>query len=164
MIVLPAATAAREIKDLIEDSVLKVDEGSRLVNASGQTLEGILTSVKQVSDIIAEITAASQEQAEGIRQVNKAIAQMDEMTQQNAALVEQAAASSESLGEQARSLNELVGFFSLDKADATISTPTVERRSASRPWSDPKVETAADTSVQEADRTGTHDEDEWEEF
>ncbi len=116
-----SATAAKEIKDLIEDSVTKVDEGSRLVDESGQTLEQIMNSVKQVSDIIAEITAASEEQSDGIEQVNKTIRQMDEMTQQNAALVEQAAAASEAMGEQARNLNELVAFFNTDNSAATGS-------------------------------------------
>jgi len=85
-----SATAAKEIKELIEDSVAKVDEGSKLVNESGQTLEQIRNSVKEVSDIIAEIAAASEEQSTGIEQVNRAVGQMDEMTQQNATLVQQA--------------------------------------------------------------------------
>jgi len=106
-----SATAAKEIKDLIENSIDKVQEGSKLVDDSGKTLTEIVGSVKKVNDIIAEIAAASLEQSEGIEQVNKAVAQMDEMTQQNAALVEQAAAASESMSEQATSLNELVGFF-----------------------------------------------------
>lgn len=106
-----SATAAKEIKALIDNSVDKVHEGSKLVDDSGKTLTEIVTSVKKVNDIIAEIAAASLEQSEGIEQVNKAISQMDEMTQQNAALVEQAAAASESMGEQASNLNELVGFF-----------------------------------------------------
>ncbi|NOY72142.1 MAG: methyl-accepting chemotaxis protein, partial [Gammaproteobacteria bacterium] len=107
-----SAAAAKEIKGLIKDSVEKVDDGSRLVNESGQTLQEIVTAVKKVSDIIAEIAAASQEQSTGIEQVNKAVAQMDEVTQQNAALVEQAAAASESLDEQARGLDQLMTFFS----------------------------------------------------
>ena len=111
-----SATAAKEIKDLIEDSVKRVNEGSALVDDSGKTLSEIVTSVKKVSDIISEIASASQEQSEGIEQVNTAIAQMDEMTQQNAALVEQAAAASESMSEQARGLNELIGFFSTDSS------------------------------------------------
>ncbi len=106
-----SATAAREIKDLIKDSVGKVKEGSKLVDKSGQTLEEIVTSVKQVSGIIAEIAAASEEQSAGIVQVNEAMSELDVMTQQNAALVEQAAAASKSMGERARDLNELVSFF-----------------------------------------------------
>ena len=106
-----SATAAKEIKDLIEDSVGKVEEGSKLVDESGRTLSEIMDSVKHVSDIIAEISAASQEQSDGIEQVNTAVSQMDTMTQQNAALVEEAAAASMSMGDQARSLSELVGYF-----------------------------------------------------
>jgi methyl-accepting chemotaxis protein len=128
-----SATAAKEIKGLIGDSVTKVEEGSKLVDESGKTLEGIMSSVKKVSDIIAEIAAAGEEQSDGIEQVNKAINQMDEMTQQNATLVEQAAAASEAMGEQARNLNELVGFFTTD--GSSNNAYSTERRSGSRPWS-----------------------------
>ena len=127
-----SATAAKEIKGLIGDSVTKVEEGSKLVDESGKTLEEIMTSVKKVSDIIAEIAAAGEEQSDGIEQVNKAINQMDEMTQQNATLVEEAAAASESMGEQARNLNELVGFFTTD--GSSNNAHSTERRSGSRPW------------------------------
>ena len=106
-----SASAAKEIKSLIKDSVEKVDEGTKLVDESGKSLEEIVTSVKSVNDIIAEIAAASMEQSSGIEQINKAIVQMDEMTQQNAALVEEAAAASESLDEQANSMSELMEFF-----------------------------------------------------
>jgi methyl-accepting chemotaxis protein len=106
-----SATAAKEIKDLIEDSVKKVEEGSKLVDESGQALTEIQESVGHVSNIIAEISAASQEQSDGIEQVNTAVTQMDTMTQQNAALVEEAAAASMSMGDQARTLSELVGYF-----------------------------------------------------
>ncbi len=106
-----SAGAAKEIKDLIEDSVSKVNEGSQLVDQSGKALDEIVTAVKKVSDIIAEIAAASQEQSSGIEQVNSAIAQMDEVTQQNAALVEEAAAASQSLDEQGQRLTSLIGFF-----------------------------------------------------
>ena len=109
-----SASAAKEIKDLIEDSVGKVDEGSRLVERSGQTLEGIVVAVKKVTDIVAEIAAASNEQSEGIEQVNRAVMELDEVTQQNAALVEEAASSSASMGEEARRLTELMAFFSID--------------------------------------------------
>lgn len=110
-----SATAAKEIKALIKDSVDKVEEGSRLVDESGKSLDEIVTAVKKVSDIIAEIAAASQEQSSGIEQINKAIMHMDEMTQQNAALVEEAAAASESLDEQANSLGDLMDFFQIDE-------------------------------------------------
>jgi methyl-accepting chemotaxis protein len=108
-----SAEAAKQIKTLIEDSVRKVDDGSKLVDESGRTLEEIVGAVKKVSDLVAEISAASREQAAGVEEVNKAVTQMDEMTQQNAALVEEAAAATEALTEQARSLSELVAFFEL---------------------------------------------------
>jgi len=110
-----SASAAKEIKGLINDSVEKVNHGTELVDSSGKSLEEIVTSVKKVNDIIAEIASASQEQASGIDQVNKAITQMDEVTQQNAALVEEAAAGSESLNEQAKNLNGMMTVFRLDR-------------------------------------------------
>ena len=90
-----SATAAKEIKGLIQDTVSKVDEGSKLVTQSGATLEQIVIAVKKVTDIVTEIAAASNEQSSGIEQVNKAVMQLDELTQQNAALVEQASAASQ---------------------------------------------------------------------
>lgn len=107
-----SATAAREIKELIDASVGKIETGSQLVNQSGETLSEIVEAVKKVTDMIAEIAAAGEEQTQGIEEVNRAITQMDEMTQQNAALVEQAAAASQGMGQQARELSSLVGFFS----------------------------------------------------
>ncbi|MEB0233283.1 methyl-accepting chemotaxis protein, partial [Undibacterium sp. 10I3] len=92
-----SASAAKEIKSLIDDSVDKVNQGGKLVDEAGKTMDEIVTSVQHVADIMSEITAASQEQSAGIEQVNLAITQMDEMTQQNAALVEQAAAAAESM-------------------------------------------------------------------
>lgn len=106
-----SATAAKEIKVLINESVQKVTEGSELVNQSGKTLDEIVMSVKKVTDIVAEISTASQEQATGIDQVNKAIMQMDEMTQQNAALVEEAASASQSMKAQAEELTKQVEAF-----------------------------------------------------
>src|SRR5471030_814465 len=108
-----SATAAKDIKQLIDDSVQKVDGGSALVDEAGQTMELIVTSVKQVADIMAEITSASQEQSMGIEQVNEAITQMDEMTQQNAALVEQAAAAAQSMLDEAGVLTQSVSIFKL---------------------------------------------------
>ncbi len=108
-----SAAAAKEIKGLIQDSVTKVQEGTRLVNKSGETLGEIVIAVKKVSDIIAEIAAAGQEQSSGINQVNKVISQLDEMTQQNASLVEEAAAASESMNQQAKALKQQVSFFRL---------------------------------------------------
>lgn len=130
-----SATAAREIKILIEDSVSKVEEGSKLVDKSGKTLGEIRDSAKKVSDIVADIAMASQEQSNSIEQVNQVIMRMDESTQQNAALVEQAAASSEAMGEQARNLSELVGFFKTSSSMSTSSTTGHnERRTGVRPW------------------------------
>ncbi|MDE2430450.1 MAG: HAMP domain-containing protein, partial [Burkholderiales bacterium] len=111
-----SASAAKEIKSLIGDSVDKVDQGSKLVDEAGKTMDEIVTSVQHVADIMSEITAASQEQSAGIEQVNLAITQMDEMTQQNAALVEQAAAAAESMEEQALTLAEAVSVFKVSSA------------------------------------------------
>ncbi|HEY4066868.1 MAG TPA: methyl-accepting chemotaxis protein, partial [Burkholderiaceae bacterium] len=108
-----SAAAAKEIKTLIGTSVEKVGEGSKLVESAGKTMEDIVASVKRVTDIMGEITAASQEQSAGIEQVNQAITQMDKMTQQNASLVEQAAAASEAMKGQADSLAQAVGVFRL---------------------------------------------------
>jgi methyl-accepting chemotaxis protein len=108
-----SAAAAKEIKTLIDDSVHKVALGSQLVDQAGATMEEIVTSVQRVTDIMSEITSASQEQSDGIDHVNEAISQMDSATQQNAALVEQAAAASQSLDEQAKNLAQLVSVFKL---------------------------------------------------
>ncbi len=108
-----SAAAAKEIKALIDDSVDKVDAGGRLVDEAGQTMGLIVTSIKQVADIMGEITAATLEQSHGIEEVNAAIGQMDEMTQQNAALVEEAAAAAESMQEQANNLAQAVSIFKL---------------------------------------------------
>ncbi len=110
-----SAAAAREIKSLIGDSVDKVAIGSKLVDEAGSTMAEVVTSVRRVTDIMSEITAASQEQSAGIEQVNLAIAQMDEVTQQNAALVEEAAAAAESLQNQAEALSQVVGSFQLSE-------------------------------------------------
>jgi methyl-accepting chemotaxis protein len=109
-----SAAAAKEIKALIDDSVRKVDTGSRLVGEAGATMQDVVESVRRVTDIMGEISSASQEQRDGIEQVNQAISQMDQVTQQNAALVEEAAAATESMQEQARSLAGAVGAFKLD--------------------------------------------------
>ncbi len=111
-----SASAAKEIKALINESVQKVGDGSELVNRSGQTLGEIVNSVKRVTDIISEISAASQEQAAGIDQVNKAVMQMDQGTQQNAALVEEATSASQSMKQQATELLNQVAFFKLEEA------------------------------------------------
>lgn len=117
-----SASAAKEIKELIQDSVKKVSDGSVLVTQSGQTLEQIVMSVKKVSDIVAEIAAASREQSSGIEQVNKAVMQMDEMTQQNAALVEQATAASQAMTHQARELSDMMTRYKVNAGDAHTSS------------------------------------------
>ena len=115
-----SANAAKEIKDLIETSVGKVADGSALVHQAGATMGEIVASVQRVTDIMAEISAASQEQSAGIEQVNQTITQMDEATQQNAALVEEATAAARSMEEQAQTLSESVAVF---KLQATTSAP-----------------------------------------
>ena len=166
-----SAAAAKEIKTLINDSVDKVEEGSKLVDESGQTLEDIVVSVKKVSDIIAEIAAAGEEQYIGIEQINKAVSEMDQMTQQNAALVEEAASASQAMSQQSNGLNKLVSQFnvggSLVGSDID-STQTEERRSDDRPWnnSSPAAATPqneAPAPQPKAAAAGGGD-DEWEEF
>ncbi len=110
-----SASAAKEIKGLINDSVDKVAVGSELVDESGQTLSEIMESVKKVTDIVAEIAAASEEQSAGIEQVNNAVAQMDNVTQQNAAVVEQASAASKAMEQQSSTLVAQIGYFRLGK-------------------------------------------------
>jgi len=109
-----SASAAKEIKALIDDSVAKVNVGSKLVDQAGSTMEEIVTSIRRVTDIMGEITAASHEQTAGIDQINQAVSQMDQVTQQNAALVEEAAAAAASLQDQAATLAEVVSAFKLD--------------------------------------------------
>jgi methyl-accepting chemotaxis protein len=115
-----SAAAAREIKGLIGDSVARVDDGAKLVEEAGSTMEEILTSVKRVTDIMAEISLASQEQSAGIEQINQAIGQMDEATQQNATLVEQAGSAASALQEEAGNLARLVSLFKLDAAEGGV--------------------------------------------
>ncbi|EJL86988.1 methyl-accepting chemotaxis protein [Herbaspirillum sp. CF444] len=110
-----SSAAAKEIKTLIDDSVAKVDVGSKLVEQAGSTMDEVVSSVKRVTDIVGEITAASQEQSVGLDEINRAITQMDEVTQQNAALVEEAAAAAQSLQEQASNLSQTVSVFKLDR-------------------------------------------------
>jgi len=155
-----SAGAAKEIKSLIKDSVDKVEEGSRLVDESGSTLDEIVNSVKKVSDIIAEIAAASEEQSQGIEQVNKAITQLDEVTQQNAALVEEAAAASESMDDQAQSLTSLMERFHTGDQEYTETAPATpaprQRARAAAPAA------ASKRTPRRAPASNT--DDDWEEF
>lgn len=144
-----SASAAKEIKDLIKDSVDKVKAGSELVDESGKTLAEIMESVKKVTDIVAEIAAASEEQSAGIEQVNNAVAQMDGVTQQNAALVEEASAASKAMQQQADKLVHQISYFrtrqgsnaavrstSSDRAPTPIGTnrtAAAKRRPTARP-------------------------------
>jgi methyl-accepting chemotaxis protein len=117
-----SASAAKEIKELIKDSVDKVKVGSELVDESGRTLSEIMESVKKVTDIVAEIAAASEEQSAGIEQVNNAVTQMDSVTQQNAALVEEASAASKSMEQQSMKLVNQIGYFK-SESDSFVSSP-----------------------------------------
>lgn len=119
-----SAAAAKEIKELISDSVDKVETGTKLVDNAGKTMQEVVTAVKRVTDIMAEISAASTEQSQGIEQVNQAITQMDQVTQQNAALVEEAAAAAESLEEEANSLVRSVSVFKMESQRAKIPAST----------------------------------------
>jgi methyl-accepting chemotaxis protein len=177
-----SATAAKEIKALIQDSVRKVDEGADLVTQSGATLEQIVTAVKKVTDIVAEIAAASQEQSSGIEQVNKAVMQLDELTQQNAALVEEASAASQSMAEQARGLAQTMSGYRVagDAARSSIApmerqpaapamaARTAERRKPTRPWAAKPARSAplavVPRAAPKAASSGSSDDDVWKEF
>jgi len=153
-----SASAAREIKGLIDDSVSKVGEGSRLVGEAGTTMDEVVSSIQRVTDIMSEITAASQEQSDGIEQVNQAVAQMDTATQQNAALVEEAAAAAESLQDQARNLVQVVSVFKTGQEFA-MAAPAAGKVLLARPSAAkaaPDVRIAAAPPVTKGD--------DWEEF
>jgi methyl-accepting chemotaxis protein len=173
-----SATAAKEIKALIVDSVARVEEGSKLVDESGRTLDEIVNAVKKVTDIVAEIAAASREQSSGIEQVNKAVMQMDTTTQQNAALVEEAAAASQAIVEQAHALNGIVSRFNVGDGPAVFAkaaparvagssaSAAADRRSKDRPWS-AKVATKAPAKAAApapARKAVANDSSEWSEF
>jgi methyl-accepting chemotaxis protein len=178
-----SATAAKEIKGLIQDSVAKVEEGSKLVDESGKALGDIVASVKRVTDIVSEIAAASAEQSSGIDQVGKAIMQMDEVTQQNAALVEEAAAASQSIVEQAQAMNQLVARYRVGeegRATVAVAKPknpsapvAVERRDQKRPWAKPVKSATASAPrtpvgkappIGKAASNGTSGDSEWSQF
>jgi methyl-accepting chemotaxis protein len=129
-----SASAAKDIKGLIDDSVQKVQMGSELVDKAGQTMEEIVQSISRVTQIMTQISNASEEQSIGIAQVNDAITQMDQVTQQNAALVEQAAAAAESMQEQSAKLADVVSVFKLDGSNAApapaLARPAAPARAA----------------------------------
>ncbi len=153
-----SASAAKEIKELISDSVSKTAEGTTQVEQAGKTMAEIVSSVQRVTDIMGEISAASSEQSEGIDQVNNAITSMDEVTQQNAALVEEAAAAAESLLDQANQLSNAVSIFKLDSSNVVFGRvkPSFSKKVIAKPI-------VKNTSSKVSLKTGTDDES-WEEF
>jgi methyl-accepting chemotaxis protein len=170
-----SAAAAKEIKTLIEDSVNKVQDGSKLVEVAGNTTQEIVTSIKRVTDIMAEISAASLEQSSGIEQVNTAITQMDDVTQQNAALVEQAAAAAESLEEQAQQMVQVVTRFKLEanaqprkgvsekkslRPETLIAKTIAQKGSQPAPKNQKKLDPSSASPAQKA----TEQDDDWQEF
>ncbi|WP_228125261.1 methyl-accepting chemotaxis protein [Candidatus Methylospira mobilis] len=158
-----AAAAAKEIKALIDNSVAKVDNGTKLVAQAGETMEAIVISIKRVTDIMSEISAASVEQSSGIAQVNQAITQMDEVTQQNAALVEEAAAAAESLEDQAVNMAKIVARFKLAN-EAGGQHNIAIRRSSATAHTDPQksaTTTARHKTATVASADGVND---WQEF
>ena len=159
-----SATAAKEIKDLIHDSVSKVEDGTKLVDETGGALSGIVTSVKKASVMATEIAAASKEQSEGIEQVNKALLQMDEMTQQNASLVEEAAAASEAMGAQAQELTDLVEFFNVDNDQKAIVVDEVKRLAAESSNKKEVVDKKTNTTLPPVTKNHAVSDSEWEDF
>ncbi len=166
-----SAAAAKEIKALIDNSVQKADAGSRLVDQAGTTMRDVVDSIRRVADIMGEISAASQEQTEGIGQVQLAISQMDQTTQQNAALVEEAAAASEQLREQAAKLSQTVAVFRLGGAyERAAPIPAVQPKQAAPAIAPPVRKTPAAPARAPAEpRRARHlasagAGDEWEEF
>lgn len=123
-----SAAAAKEIKELINDSVAKVGEGTKLVDEAGLTMDEIVTAVKRVTDIMSEISAASQEQSSGIEQINQAVTQMDDATQQNAALVEEAFAAAESMKEQSRVLTQAVSVFKFTGGTERVASESATKK------------------------------------
>ncbi|MFM0060215.1 methyl-accepting chemotaxis protein [Paraburkholderia phytofirmans] len=158
-----SASAAKEIKDLIADSVNRVEVGSTLVEQAGGTINEIVASVKRVTDIVGEISSASQEQSTGIEQVNQAVSQMDQVTQQNAALVEEASAAAQSMAQQAQSLSAAVAFFKIDVRRVAVSPVNTAAKQPNRkphaasavrlakPTATPRLTSGASTAVATSD-------------
>jgi methyl-accepting chemotaxis protein len=176
-----SASAAKEIKDLIHDSVGKVEEGGRLVSESGRHLAEIVASVKKVSDVVGEISNASQEQAVSAEEISRAVMQMDEGTQQNAAMVEQASAAAASMNQQAGKLSQLTSFFRLgatavampamepaptvESVAAKVPAPRRERRGGDRPWSKrPAAAAAASPAPARRAASDAAGDGDWSEF
>ena len=162
-----SAAAAKEIKLLIDDSVGKVDAGARLVDQAGATMDEIVASVRRVTDIMGEISSASLEQTSGIEQINMAISQMDQVTQQNASLVEEAAAAAESLQDQAGKLAGLVSVFKLDaraQSAAAPAAPARTARTATRLAAPAPAPAPTRPAAGPAPRAASVREEEWESF
>jgi len=171
-----SATAAREIKALIQDSVRKVNDGSELVTRSGDTLGQIVASIKTVSGLVAEIAAASRDQSEGIEQINQSVLKMDEFMQTNGSLVSQATAASQAMAQRAGELNDMMERYRLHEAAqpqvaAPRETPpraapvkTKERRSTARPWNARKSSRPAPGTPAAPLRAAVDDDMDWKEF
>jgi methyl-accepting chemotaxis protein len=159
-----SANAAKDIKELISDSVSKIENGNVLVNQSGETMEKVVTSIKRVNDIMSEIAAASAEQATGIDEVGKAITQMDEVTQQNAALVEEAAAAAESLQSQAVQLTERVSSFKMDDSQQGHQQTIASSKALSSPLPRASKSKQRAPVAQKKIKAASPQEDEWESF
>ncbi|MCW8092988.1 methyl-accepting chemotaxis protein [Alteromonas sp. ASW11-130] len=158
-----SANAAKDIKELISESVDKIESGNTLVTQSGDTMGNIVVSIKRVNDIMSEIAAASAEQANGIDEINRAVTQMDEMTQQNAALVEESAAAAENLSSQASELLQRVSNFSVDESDGAVRSKatTLARPELGAPKKERvKINTPPPSTVEGL----ADDDDEWENF
>jgi methyl-accepting chemotaxis protein len=154
-----SANAAKDIKGLISDSVKKIESGNALVGKSGETMKEVVNSIKRVNDIMADIAAASAEQSQGIQEVSTAVSQMDEMTQQNAALVEEAAAAAESLQSQANQLTQRVAVFQVNSyVNDALPTPVVRTVMAK-----PSVKSIAKTTTKKLLIAKPQDE-KWETF
>jgi methyl-accepting chemotaxis protein len=165
-----SAAAAKEIKDLIRDSVNKVESGSHLVNQSGQMLAEIVKAVDQVAKMIADVNTAAIEQNSGISQINQAVAQMDEMTQQNAALVEQTSAASRSMSEEANNMSRLISFFQISRHGTVSTAPAYSHQEPIKTYKPVAAVTSKSQSSKTAANKGSSsaasfsNEDEWEDF
>ncbi|MEY4428678.1 MAG: hypothetical protein RLZZ182_1367, partial [Pseudomonadota bacterium] len=147
-----SANAAREIKTLINDSVEKVNTGHELVNSAGSTIEEVVLQVRKVTDLVGEIAHASTEQSQGVLQINQAVGQLDQMTQQNAALVEESMAAADSMRTQAARLNETMAFFRTGGRDGGRPAPASPSTEAHRAHARPPVDVSPLKSVASAAR------------
>lgn len=164
-----SATAAKESKELIQTSVQKVRSGTEFVNETGKSLNDIVIGVKKVGDIVAEIAAASAEQSQGIEQVNQAITQMDEITQQNAALAEQASAASVSMSDQSTQMTQLLSFFNVGKKQTSTTNSNSQEKQTQEEIKTTVNNTQSATKTETVQQTAKIDtnmsnDDEWEEF